>query len=154
MIGDVAVVPREVLASYHDYAGAQRAVDFLSDEKFPVEHTAIVGSELKLVEQVTGRLTTARAGLAGLASGAYFGLFVGLLFGIFTTGSVAGWFAVVAIAVAIGCFWGGLFGLVAHSLTGGRRDFSSRSTLTAQRYDLLVATEFAEQARQVLVRLT
>ena len=32
-----AGVPRRVVATYSSYADAQRAVDFLSDRKFPVE---------------------------------------------------------------------------------------------------------------------
>jgi hypothetical protein len=31
------------LAVYDDYASAQKAVDFLADNKFPVEHCMIVG---------------------------------------------------------------------------------------------------------------
>ena len=46
------------LAVYDDYAAAQKAVDFLSDEKFPVEHCMIVGTDLKRIERITGRLTT------------------------------------------------------------------------------------------------
>ena len=46
-------VERTVIASYGDYRQAQQAVDFLADEKFPVEHVTIVGSGLKLVETVT-----------------------------------------------------------------------------------------------------
>src|SRR5262245_16264034 len=69
------------VATYADYASAQRAVDFLSDQNFPVQHTAIIGTDLRLVEKVLGRLTTARAALAGASGGAWFGLLIGLLFG-------------------------------------------------------------------------
>src|SRR5690349_24124510 len=41
------------LAVYDDYAAAQKAVDFLSDEKFPVEHLMIVGTDLKRIERIT-----------------------------------------------------------------------------------------------------
>src|SRR5215510_6341987 len=68
----------QTAATFPDYASAQRAVDFLSDEKFPVERTAIVGTNLRLVENVLGRMTTGRAAIAGAASGAWFGLFIGL----------------------------------------------------------------------------
>src|SRR2546421_231090 len=75
---------RPVVGSYSKYEGAQRAVDFLSDDKFPVERTAIIGSDLKMVETVLGRLTKGRAALAGAGSGAWFGLLVGLLLTLFT----------------------------------------------------------------------
>jgi hypothetical protein len=39
-----------------------------------------------LVERVIGRLTWGRVLLSGAASGAWFGLFVGLLLGLFSSG--------------------------------------------------------------------
>ena len=47
---------RRVIATFDNYAGAEQAVDYLSDQKFAVERVAIVGRELTLVEQVTGRV--------------------------------------------------------------------------------------------------
>jgi hypothetical protein len=138
------------VASFPDYASAQRAVDFLSDEKFPVERTAIVGTNLRLVENVLGRMTTGRSAMAGAASGAWFGLFIGFLFGIFSSSN---WFAVLIAAVLIGAVWGAIFGATAHAMTRGRRDFTSRSSLQASEYAVNVDAEFAEQARQLLVRL-
>lgn len=145
--GDRATV---TLATYPDYALAQKAVDYLSDNEFPVQWTSIVGTDLRLVERVTGRLTTARAALAGVASGAWFGLFLGLLFGFFTT---KGWFVVIVVAVLIGALWGAIFGAAAHAMTGGARDFSSRSTLQAAQYAVVVDAEYANQARQLLTKL-
>ena len=55
------------LAVYDDYAAAQKTVDFLSDEKFPVEQCMIVGTDLKRIERITGRLTTGRVALGGAA---------------------------------------------------------------------------------------
>jgi len=138
------------VATFPDYASAQHAIDFLSDEKFPVEQTAIVGTNLRLVENILGRMTTARSALAGAASGAWFGLFIGFLFGIFSTSN---WFVVLVVAVLIGAVWGAIFGAVAHAITRGRRDFTSRSTLAASEYAISVADSVAEEARQLLVRL-
>ena len=53
---------------FDDYESAQRAVDRLSDDGFPVENLDIVGSGLRLVERVTGRLTRARATGTGALS--------------------------------------------------------------------------------------
>ena len=80
---------RRLVASYSTYESAQEAVDRLSDHKFPVEHVSIVGSDLQLVEHVIGRLTVARAALAGAASGVWFGLLIGLVFWIVTPWTVA-----------------------------------------------------------------
>ena len=135
---------------YDDYAAAQQAVDLLSDNRFPVERTTIVGTDLRLVENVLGRLTTGRAAAAGAASGAWFGLLIGLLFAIF---SVSAWWSVLLAAVLIGALWGAVFGAIAHAMTGGRRDFTSRSSLQAGQYVVTVDPESADQARQLLVQL-
>jgi ABC-type branched-subunit amino acid transport system permease subunit len=147
---NIAQAPSVTIASYPEYAGAQRAVDYLSDQGFPVENTSIVGTGLRLVEQVLGRMTTGKAALAGLGSGAWFGLFIGLLLGLFTVGS---WLAVVLAAVLIGAVWGAIFGAIAHAATRGQRDFSSASRLQASEYAVNVTEPFAEQARQLLSRM-
>ena len=102
------------------------------------------------MENVLGRLTTGRAALAGAAGGAWFGLFIGLLFGLFSTYN---WFAVVATGLVVGAIWGAIFGAIAHAATRGRRDFTSRSTLQAREYAVTVDAEHAEPARQLLERL-
>jgi hypothetical protein len=68
--------------SYLTYAKAQQVVDYLADHHFEVGTAQIIGSDLRLVEQITGRLTWPRALLSGVASGAWFSVFVGLLLGI------------------------------------------------------------------------
>jgi hypothetical protein len=137
----------ETVATYSDYASAQRAVDYLADARFPVERTAIVGTDLRLVEKVVGRMTMARAALAGAGSGAWFGLFIGLLLAIF---AVSAWWQVLLLGVAIGALWGGVFGAVAHAATRGRRDFSSARWLEAGQYALCVDVEYAGHARQLV----
>src|SRR5580693_3945986 len=67
------------VGSYPTYAEAQRAVDYLSDLEFPVQHVTIVGVDLMQVERVTGRLTWAKVLGGGVISGAWLGLFIGLV---------------------------------------------------------------------------
>ncbi|MDT9686288.1 general stress protein [Streptomyces sp. TRM76323] len=136
------------VGSYDSYEEAQAAVDRLSDEKFPVENIDIVGSGLRLVERVTGRLTKGRAAAAGAASGAWFGLFIGLLVGLFTPGPT--WLGLLLGGILIGAVWGAVFGFVGHAATGGRRDFSSTRTLAATKYDVIARGGHAEQARAIL----
>jgi hypothetical protein len=135
------------VGSYDDYEAAQAAVDHLSDAGFAVEHLDIIGSDLRLVERVTGRLTTGRAAVAGAASGAWFGLFIGLLLGLFTS---SGWLAIMLTGVLVGAAWGGIFGALGHAAWRGRRDFSSMRTLAAGRYDVVARDNTADQARQLL----
>jgi hypothetical protein len=136
------------VASYDSYEQAQDAVDRLSDERFPVENLDIVGSGLRSVERVTGRLTKARAAAAGAASGAWFGLFIGILVGLFTRAPA--WAGLIIGGVLIGAAWGAIFGFAGHAATRGRRDFSSARTLTATRYDIIARGGTAAQARSIL----
>lgn len=147
----VGLAGRHVVASYTTYVAAQRAVDHLSDSSFPVEHTAIVGRDLSLVEQVTGRMTKTRATAMGAAAGAWFGLFIGLFVGLFAIGPV--WLSLVLAGLVIGAIWGAIFGFVAQWATRGQRDFASASALVAARYDVTVADRYLERARQLLSSL-
>lgn len=142
--------PTVTVGAYPDYPTAQRAVDYLADNRFPVEHTAIIGTDLTLVETVLGRMTTGRAALAGAGAGAWFGLFIGLLFGIFTAGN---WVAVILVGLVIGAIWGAVFGAITHAMTGGQRDFTSASSLRAGQYAVTVDADLADQARQLIGRM-
>ena len=138
-----------LLASFADYVDAQRLVDRMSDDGFPVESVRIVGEGVRTVEQVTGRMTRGRAAASGAAGGAWFGVLIGLLFGLFTAG--AGWLWLLLLSLLIGAFWGAVFGFVAHWSTRGQRDFSSVMTLQAQRYEVHVdKAQAAQAARYVL----
>lgn len=142
---------RRSIGVYERYTEAQAAVDHLSDAGFPVEHTVIVGTDLRLVEDVTGRLTWGRVLLGGAASGAWFGLLIGLLFGLFTvdTGS---YIATVIGAILIAAVFGAVFAAIAYAATGGRRDFSSVQAITASRYEVLVLGDHADEAVGMLGR--
>jgi hypothetical protein len=147
-------IPRgQVIATYDTYVEAQRAVDFLADELFAVENVSIVGSDLKMVEKVTGRLTRGRAAAAGAASGAWFGLFVGVLLSLFATKSGTSGFALIVLALVYGAAFGTIFGFVSHQLSGGKRDFTSRSKIASSRYEIIVVWAQADKAREVLARL-
>lgn len=136
------------VARFDDYEDAQRAVDRLSDEGFPVANLDIIGTDLRLVERVTGRLTTARATGAGALSGLWAGLLIGVLLGLFTSGHA--WLGVVAAAAGIGLLWGAVFGFVAHAAKRGQRDFSSVRALSASRYDLIAREGTVERAKNML----
>ncbi len=140
----------EPIAQYSSYLEAQRAVDYLSDQQFPVQFVTIVGSGLRMVERVTGRLTYPRVALAGAASGAWFGLFVGVLLSLFDATFTA---SPVIAAVLIGAAFGMMFGVISYALTRGRRDFTSTSQIVASEYEVLCMPEHAAAARSLLVNL-
>lgn len=137
------------VGSYGTYAEAQRAVDYLSDEQFPVENVTIVGVNLMQVERVLGRLTWGKVIGGGVVSGAWLGLFIGLFLGLFTTNLYG--------PLAFGLIGGVIFGLISaavpYAATHGTRDFASTMQLVAGRYDVLCDPKVAEQARDMLARL-
>lgn len=139
-----STAPQHLLSTFPTYAGAEKLVDKLSDAGFPVEHSRIVGSGLRSVEYVTGRLTSGRAALAGLASGAWIGLLIGLLLGLFDEDGTS--FGNVLGCIVIGAFWWALFGFLAHRATRGRRDFASVKGLEAEQYQVYVDADRADEA--------
>lgn len=143
---------RTVLASYGTYGEAQRAVDYLSDQKFPVQHLVIVGSGLKLVETVTGRLNWGRAALAGAVSGLWFGLLIGWFVAIFSSGTST--LALILWGATWGIIAGAIFSLIMYAMTGGKRDFISHKELRADSYDVTVDPSHADAARTALARLS
>lgn len=138
------------LAVYDDYAAAQKSVDFLSDAEFPVQHLMIVGTDLKRVERITGRLTWGRVAVGGILSGAWLGLFVGIIFVFFTTASALN---VLLSTAFFGATFGLVWALIGYAATRGRRDFSSITQVVATRYEILVEHKHAAQARDLLAGL-
>jgi hypothetical protein len=138
------------IGSYDTYEEAQRAVDYLADNNFPVHEVTIVGVEPMLVERVDARLTWGRVLSMGAASGGWFGLFVGLLLSIFTP---AAGLLPLLLGLVIGVVFGLATSAVSYRATGGRRDFTSHSQLVARRYDVLCLPHHAELARQLLAEL-
>jgi hypothetical protein len=139
------------LAVYDDYAAAQKAVDFLSDNKFPVEQCMIVGTDLKRIERITGRLTTGRVAIGGLLSGVWLGLFIGLVLSLFT--DEESFWATLLACIVFGAAFGVVWALVGYAMTRGRRDFSSVTQVVATKYEVLVEHKSAAQARELLAKL-
>lgn len=139
------------LGVFEKYEDAQQAVDFLSDREFPVENCMIVGTDLRQVERVTGRLTLGRVALAGLVTGIWMGLFVGLIFALFAPSGDA--FTTVLWSMLFGAVFALVWALLGHALTRGQRDFTSVSQVIATRYEVLTEHKFAQQARDLLMEL-
>ena len=123
---------RETVATFDTYRQAERAVDHLSDRGFEVDRVAIVGTRLSIIEDVTGRVTAARAALVGAAHGAFVALLFTLLLGLFFT-VAEGFWALLITALAVGVVVGSIVAAATHAARGGRRDFASTSRLHAER---------------------
>ncbi|MFT3663072.1 MAG: magnesium transporter [Gordonia sp. (in: high G+C Gram-positive bacteria)] len=138
------------VGSYDTYEQAQKAVDHLSDNEFAVEKLTIVGVDLMQVERVVGRLTWGKVLGGGVVSGAWLGLFFGIIISIFTGGNLVG---PLLFCVSAGIVFGLISAAIPYAATRGQRDFASTMQLVAGRYDVLCDPGSAEQARDMLTRL-
>ncbi|MEP6563218.1 MAG: general stress protein, partial [Nakamurella sp.] len=133
------------LGVYERYFGAQHDVDYLADQGFPVQSLEIVGTELRSVERVTGRLTRGKVGAAGALSGLWIGLFVGIAFSLFSDRNELGFLISTPLL-------GALFGLAWSQLgysaatRRGTRDFASVNQIVATKYEVLVEHQHAARA--------
>lgn len=149
-----AVPTGDAVGSYTSYLDAQKAVDYLADQQFPVQQVSIVGSDLKMVERVTGKLSYPRVALSGALTGAWFGLFVGLLLSVFapTSATGGGYFSIMTSILMGAAFWM-LFGIATYAMQRGKRDFTSTSQVLASSYEVIVSSESSAEARRLLAQL-
>ncbi|WP_257210919.1 general stress protein [Actinomyces ruminis] len=139
-------IPRgDEVASFATYAEAQHAVDSLSDAGFPVQHLAIIGTDLRQVERITGRMSWGRAVANGAMSGLWIGLFFAAMMALFGPSESTG--TVMIAAIIMGIIWGMIFQVAAYAVTRGRRDFTSISQVVASRYSIIASELSAEAAR-------
>ena len=138
------------LGVYDTYADAQKAVDVLADQNFPVGNLAIVGTDLRLVERVTGRRTwgtvLGQGVMSGLSTGFIVAIFMMILFP--TPDFLGQLLTALVIGVAIGL----LFAILGYALSRGQRDFTSVTQTVATKYELLCEHKVVAQARELLAK--
>lgn len=150
-LDDSRSLPRgELIGSYSSYLDAQKVVDYLADQQFQVQRVSIIGNNLKSVERVTGRLTYPRVALTGAATGAWFGLFVGIILSLFSQGDT---FVSIFTSMGLGAAFWMLFGVITYAFQRGKRDFTSTSQVMATSYDVICAPEVAAEARRLARQL-
>lgn len=137
----------DVLGEYATYPEAQKIVDRLAKADFAITGMAIVGSDLKTVERITGRMTYGRAALAGAASGSWVGLFFGLVLFLFSPEPN---FSLVLAAALIGAGFGMMLGIVSYAVNRRRRDFSSTHQVLAGSYQIIIDPSQTARARLAL----
>jgi hypothetical protein len=144
-------VPTALVIRCTDYASARDAVDELSDNGFDVSRTAIVWNDVRVVEHVTGRRTTATAAIDGAMSGAWFALLLGVLLAIFVDVDGAGEvFAMLVTYVVLGALFGAAWFALLHARHRGRRDFSAIGAVEGLTYDVVVDPELHADAVRIL----
>lgn len=132
---------------FNSYAEAQKAVDNLADQDFPVKNLAIVGTDLKLMERVTGRRTWGTV----LSSGVMTGLQTGFIVAVFMMLLVPGDILVQLLTgLVVGVGVSLLFAIPSYAVTRGQRDFTSITQTVATRYEILCEHKVAGKARELL----
>lgn len=140
--------PQSVIV-VNDYPTAQKVVDHLSDEQFPVENLCIVGTDLRTVERVTGRRTWGTVLGQGSVSGLGTGLLVGLMMSLFVD-SPSGVWAMLLLGVVIGVGIGIITAAITYAMTKGQRDFDSVRQVVATHYEVLAEHKVAARAREIV----
>ena len=138
------------LGVFETYPDAQKAVDFLADHHFPVANLAIVGTDLRLVERVTGRRTWGTVLGQGVMSGLSTGFIVAIFMMILWPRE--DFLNQLLTALVIGVVIGLLFAVLGYAVTRGQRDFTSVSQTIATKYELLCEHKVVGQARELLAK--
>jgi hypothetical protein len=146
----VPTMPKgDVLGTYDTYVEAQHVVDKLAKADFDVRQLSIIGSDLKTIERVTGKLTYGRSAVAGAATGAWLGLFAGSLLFLFTSSpNLTYAFAIILLGAAFGM----LFGIVSYAINRRRRDYTSTHQVIATSYQVLAPSGVIVRAQEILQR--
>lgn len=145
----MSVPQGDVLGTYDSYQEAQGVVDRLAKADFPIAKLAIVGNGLTSVEIVTRKRSWNRAALSGILSGAWLGIFLGLLFSFisptFTWQLFAG-------AVFIGAALGLFLQLGSYAVARRNRDFESVTQVLAANYQIILEPGHLARAQDALAR--
>lgn len=137
----------EKVASFPTYEKAQKAVSSLITGEVPARDIAIVGSGLRSIERITGRLGYATAARSGALNGLMLGLLFAFIFVLGTpTVQISAFIGVLLVGMALGM----LLSLGTYSIVRRRRDFASVMQVTADHYDVCVAAPSLQKARDVL----
>ena len=141
-----------MIANFKQYTDALAYVDNLIKHNFPAGSVAIVGSDLRTVERIRGKVTYARLAIGGAVTGSWVGLAFGLVFGGGSAASQAELVSATAgvgQSVVVGAGLGMLFNVIRYSMSRNKRGFVSQSSVVASKYQVQVPAALADQARAV-----
>ena len=138
-------IPRgETLATFDAYASAQKLVNSLVSDGVPFRSLSIVGTDVNLVERVTGKIGYGRAALSSAMSGSWLGVLAGLVFVIVSPTDVI---TPIVAGGIIGAGIGMVVGMVLFTLAGSnRRSYRSMQQIIAKSYRVVVEPDAHQQA--------
>jgi hypothetical protein len=120
------------------------------ENNFPARFVSIVGTDLKTVESIKGKLGYGRVSLSGALTGSWLGMFFGLIFGATGVGEESVLLTNVTAGVVIGAGIGMLINVIRFSLTKNRRGFISGQMVVAKKYEVVVPTQELELAKKAV----
>ena len=139
----------EVVGQFKNYREAVKVVEQLVENGFPARLISIIGSDLKTVETLKGKLGYGRVALSGAVTGSWIGLFFGLIFGATsTTEQVV--ITNLSSGIVIGAGIGMLLNVIRFSLTRNKRSFLSAQAVVAKKYDVIVPTGQLADAKKAI----
>jgi hypothetical protein len=139
----------EVVGQFKNYREAVKVVEQLVENGFPARLISIIGSDLKTVETLRGKLGYGRVALSGAVTGSWIGLFFGLLFG--ATSSLEQVVVTnLSAGIVIGAGVGMLINVVRFSLTKNKRSFVSAQAVVAKKYDVIVPMGQLSDAKKAI----
>jgi hypothetical protein len=149
-----AIPNGEVLADFSQYAEAVAYVEKLVRNDFPAGFVAIVGSDLRSVERVRGKMSYARVAFSGAVTGAWIGLIYAFLFGpaIDTANIASDANGTLGSAIVIGAGVGMLFNVLRFSLSRNKREFVIQSSIVAAKYQVQVPANMLSQANEAAAK--
>lgn len=137
----------ERVASFTDYTAAQKAVSALIAGDVPAREIAIVGTGLRSIERVTGKLGYATAARQGAMNGVLLGLLFAAIFVLGTSEAQLQLFiGVMLVGMAVGM----LLSLITYTIVRRRRDYASVMQVVADHYDVMVQPTSIHKARGLL----
>ncbi|MFM7013606.1 MAG: general stress protein [Actinomycetota bacterium] len=140
----------ELLAQFTQYREATKAVEQMVENNFPVKSISIVGSDVRTVETVKGKLGYGRVAISGAITGSWLGLFLGLVMGASSATTEALLVSNVGAGIVIGAGAGMLFNIIRFSLTKNRRNFISAQNVVASKYEIWVPKDLVATAKSAL----
>lgn len=141
----------EALAQFKDYREAVSYVERLIENDFPAQLVSIVGTDLRTVEVIRGKLGYGRVALSGALTGSWIGMFFGLVFG--TTGEINEELLVTNLfsGIVIGAGLGMLLNVIRFALTKQKRSFISGQSVVAKKYEVVVPKDRVEAAKKASI---
>jgi len=138
----------ETLASFEVYPDAQELIHTLVAHGVPPRSLSILGSDVTMVERVSGKIGYGRAALSAAMSGSWLGLLGGITFVILSPDDLV---TPILAGLLIGAGLGMVTGMVLFSLgRGPKRRYRSTQQVIAKTYRVVVDPGQSEAAHTAM----